>query len=264
VGEVKLPGGKRANTMPQIYGMQLIDDERLLLLFNLSPATSVSVVDIVAREVLGEIDISGCALIYPTGERGFSSLCSDGSMHTVQLDTNGQELERHRTPPFFDVETAPLFEKPAIIGGIAYFPGFHGNVQPIDLRAAKPVVQEPWSLLGEEDRAGGWRPGGWQLLTADADKGHIYILMHPEGYNGSHKDGGPEVWVFDVQQRQRLRRITLQTWGISLALTRGERPYLLVTNAEMNIDVYRAADGGHVHTLADFGQETPFVIHATR
>ena len=86
VGEVVLPGGKRFSGMPERHGLQLIDDERLALVFNLTPATSVSVVDLEQRTLLGELPIPGCALIYPTGKRGFSSLCGDGAMLSLQLD----------------------------------------------------------------------------------------------------------------------------------------------------------------------------------
>ncbi len=259
IGEIELPD-KRALILPEKYAMQLIDQERLLLVFNFTPATSVSVVDIVARKLVGEIDISGCALVYPSGG-GFSSLCSDGSMLSVQLDSSGQETGRQRSEPFFDVNDAPLFEKPAIIGGIAYFPSFQGEMHPVDLRAAKVKPLASWSLVSEEERGQGWRPGGWQIIGADVNR-QVYILMHPEGYDGSHKDGGPEVWVYDVEQKRRLRRIPLKQHGISIALNRQEDPLLLVTNADMNIDVYRASSGEHVNSLTGFGQETPFVVYA--
>lgn len=63
VGEIILPGGKRSTTMPEKYALQLIDEDRMLLVFNLFPATSVTVVDVAARKVLNEIPIPGCALI---------------------------------------------------------------------------------------------------------------------------------------------------------------------------------------------------------
>ena len=263
VSEVVLPGGKRASSMPEKYGMQLIDNERLLLVYNFTPATSVSVVDIERREFLHEIPLPGCALIYPTGKRGFSALCSDGGMYSAQLDRNGKVASQHRLDPFFDVHADPLFEKPAMIDGVAHFPSFLGKAQPVDLRGAMPVALESWPLVSAEERKQGWRPGGLQLIAADAG-GNMYLLMHPEGRDGSHKDGGPEVWVFDVEKKKRQRRIELKTWGISIALTQDEAPLLLVTNADMNIDVYQAANGSHVRTLAGFGQETPFVIYPAR
>ncbi len=262
IDEIVLPT-KRANTMPEKHALQFIDNERLLLVFNLTPATSVTVVDIDNRKVLNEVPIPGCSLIYPTGKRGFSSLCSNGSLYSVQLDATGKIAGQRRGNVFFDTNKDPLFEKPASVDGITYFPTFLGDMQPVDLRDSMPKIGKRWSLLSKTEREAGWRPGGWQLIGNDTG-GLVYLLMHPKGYDGSHKDGGPEIWVYDVAKQTRLRRIKLRNWGVSLALSAGEEPLLIVTNGDMQLDVYRAHSGEFVRTLAAFGQETPFVVYPSR
>ena len=112
-------------------------------------------------------------------------------------------------------------------------------------------------MLGEGDE--GWRPGGWQFNAVNGTD--LYILMHPEGRNGSHKDGGPEVWVFDLESHQRRARIKLKTWGFSLMVTPDEDPLMVVTNAQMALDVYRANTGEYLRTLGPHSQETPFVVY---
>jgi len=260
-GEVVLPGGRRFSGMPERHGLQLIDGDRLALVFNLNPATSVSVVDLQSRKFLGQIDIPGCALIYPTGARGFSSLCGDGAMLSTQLDANGQVSSQQRLPPVWDIDADPLFEKPAIVDGVAYFPSFHGKVLPVDLRGAVAKPGTPWPLLGKDDQAGGWRPGGLQFVDADA-AGNLYVIMHPGGADGTHNGPGTEVWVFDPAKGVRERRIRLVTPAMSLMLTRDDAPLLIATNAEMALDVYDAKSGSHLRTLTAFGQETPFVVYA--
>ncbi len=259
IDEVIIPP-KRASQMPLLYSLQLVDDESLALVYNFTPATSVSVIDLSAREFVGEIPIPGCALVYPMGGRAFSSLCSDGTMLTVLLDDNGAQASSSRTEAFFDVEADPVMEKAAIIDGIGYFPTFMGNVVPIDLKGTTPSVGARWSLVGGE--AGGWRPGGLQLTGSDA-RGHLYVLMHPEGYDGSHKDPGVEVWVFDPDGRRRLRRIELELPAITIGLTRDDEPLLLATNINLEIDVYDANSGAHLRTIGGFGQETPFLLHGS-
>lgn len=257
VSEIILPGGKRSSTMPEKYAMQLIDDDKLLLLFNLTPATSVTVVDVAARKILSEIPIPGCALIYPTGKRGFSSLCSNNRFFTVVLDENGNVADKFRSEPFFDSNEVPLFEKPVFVDGMAYFQSFTGLVYPVDLSAKRPVINDTWSLLGEDDA--GWRPGGWQFNAVSGST--LFILMHPEGRVGSHKDGGPEVWVFDLDSHERRARIKLKNWGISLMVTADEQPLMVVTNAEMALDVYRVSTGEFLRTLGPHAQDTPFVVY---
>jgi methylamine dehydrogenase heavy chain len=258
VGEVVIPP-KRSSNMPTDFNVSLIDDEKLAVIYNFTPAQSVSVVDIVAREFLAEIPIPGCILAYPMGGRAFSSVCADGSLLTVAIGDDGQQASSSRTDPFIDIENDPMMEKAAMAGGVAYFPTFHGNIYPIDLNGSAPVVGDSWSMIGDEE--GGWRPGGLQLAASDAG-GRLYFLMHPEGGEGSHKDPGVEVWVFDPEAERRVSRIELAMPAISIAVTRDENPLLVATNVNMEIDVYDASSGEQLRTLGNFGQETPLILRS--
>ena len=260
VGEVVIPP-KRSSNMPTDYNLRLVDGEKLALIYNFTPAQSVSVVDVVAREFLAEIPIPGCALTYPMGGRAFSSVCSDGSMLTVTIGPDGQQTTSSRTERFFDNDDDPMMEKAAMHDGIAYFPTFLGNIYPVDLNGAMPVVGNSWSMIDDEE--GGWRPGGLQLAASDAG-GNLYFLMHPEGREGSHKDPGIEVWVFDGEAESRVKRISLELPAISISVTRDEEPLLVATNVNMEIDVYDATSGEHLRTLGDFGQETPLILRASQ
>jgi len=257
IGEVVIPP-KRASMMPLNYHLQTVDDEKLALVNNFTPATSVTVVDLVSREVLNEIPIPGCSLVYPMAGRAFASLCTDGTMLSVQIADDGSMASSARTEVFFDANSDPLIEKAALIDGVAYFPTFLGRVVPVDLNGDEPAVGDAWSLIGDEE--GGWRPGGLALTGTDA-RGRMYILMHPEGYEGSHKDPGTEVWVFDVQAKRRVDRIALALPAISIGLTRDDQPLLVATNINLEVDVYDANSGEHQRTLSGTGAQTPFLLH---
>jgi methylamine dehydrogenase heavy chain len=257
IGEVVIPP-KRASAMPTNYHLQLVDDEKLALIYNFTPATSVSVVDIVNREFLGEIPIPGCSLVYPMAGRAFASLCTDGSMMSVQLDENGEQASTARTGEFFDANDDPIMEKAAMIDGVAYFPTFLGRVVPVDLNGSEPEVGQEWSLLGDGDE--GWRPGGIQVTERDSD-GRMYVLMHPDGYEGSHKDPGTEVWVFDVANKRRVDRIELQLPAISMGMTNDDDPLLVVTNVNLELDIYAAKSGEYQRTLNNFAAETVLMLY---
>ena len=137
-------------------------------------------------------------------------------------------------------------------------------VQPVDMTAASPEIAPGWSLLQEQDKMQNWRPGGWQIATAHASSHRLFVLMHPDGTDGSHKGGGSEVWVYDVESRQRLNRITLKEWGVSIEVTQGEQPYLVVTNGNMELDVYAADSGGWLRLIGGRAFEMPMIIHASR
>ena len=64
--EIPIPP-KRAAIMPMVNAAVLTDDERFLLIYNFTPAQSVSVIDTRNRSFVGEIDTAGCALGLPDG-----------------------------------------------------------------------------------------------------------------------------------------------------------------------------------------------------
>ena len=254
-GEVLLQTN-RAILLPQKFNMQMSGDDSLVLLYNFNPAMSVSVVDPVARRYLADIPIPGCAAVYPSGERGFSSLCGNGTLYTVRLDADGQPAETSRSERFFDPERDPLIEKAAWHAGRAWFPSYLGRWQPVDFRGRTPRIEASWSML--EDDTAGWRPGGLAPAAADAN-GRLYVLAHPAGREGSHRDPGVEVWVFDPAARRRLARYPLRRPALTLALTR-DAELLVVVNVEMALDVYRTTDGQLLKTIAGLGMETPLLV----
>ena len=259
-GEIVIPP-RKVSSMPEVFGTALVADDRLLVVYNFAPGQSISVVDLEKREFVAEYPISGCALVIPTGKSGVTSLCSDGSLLTTVLTAGGEPAGSHRTEPIMDADD-PMFEKAAIIDGIAYFPTFMGNVVPVDLNGEAAAPGEPWSLVSAEERAAGWRPGGWQLVASDRN-GRFYVLMNPVGKEGRHKDGGGDVWVFDVAAEERVARILLPNWGISIGVNSAEQPLLVVTNGEFALETYDATSGDFVKTLA-VDTQTVFVTRGVR
>ncbi len=200
----------------------------------------------------------GCSLVYPMAGRAFASICTDGSMMSVQLNEDGEQASSARTEVFFDANNDPLMEKAAMVDGVAYFPTFLGRMVPVDMNGETLEVGDPWSLIGDEE--GGWRPGGIAVTGTDSS-GHIYVLMHPDGYEGSHKDPGTEVWVFDPESEERVDRIELQLPAISIGLTRDDDPLLATTNVNLEVDIYNVESGDYLRTLTGLGAETPFLLH---
>jgi methylamine dehydrogenase heavy chain len=238
IGEIVLPGTKRALITAMEGLLAFTDDQRMALVFNFTPASSVAVVDLIKRQVLGEVDIPGCSLIYPSGARGFSTLCSSGTLLTVRLDANGAVAGRSETKAFNPLDTDPLFTASTLVGGVRYFPSLHGRVQPIDMRGDEVKVLPDWQLVTAADAAGQWRPSGWQIVASDEQK-LLYVLMQPDAHEGTHKDPATEVWVFNVATKTRIKRIRLVRPGSSISLTHGADALLLVQSGE-RLDVYEA------------------------
>jgi len=259
-GEIVLPGGKRQQSVTYTGLFQFTNDEKWALVANFTPAQSVTVVDLEGRQVLGEIDLPGCAHIYPTNQRGFSSLCADGSLISLTLDEKGAVASSKTIANVQDIDKQPLFGMPAMVGRTAWFVSYRGELRGIDLAGpvAKPLPR-PFSVGTAEGGAPEWRPGGWQVIASDA-KGLLYILMNPAGKEGSHKDGGTEVWVVDPATRKRVQRIDLGGVAVSIAITREETPHLVVARPSAAIDVFDAATGKSMHSLGATVAFNPLII----
>lgn len=213
VGEVVLPPRRAVNVLVSANAA-LSDDERFLAVHNMTPATSLSIVDLAERRLAAEIDIPGCALVYGAGDRRFLSLCGDGSWLAIRLDGRGAERERRRGKPFFDPQQDPVTEKAVRWRDHWLFVSFDGWVHPVDVSGERLAAGERWSLLSDAERSDGWRVGGMQHLAVHRRTGQLYSLVHRGGPD-THKEPGEEVWVYDLAERRRTRRMELSHPGLS-------------------------------------------------
>ena len=201
LGEVVIPPKRADNGNGVALGALLGD--RFLAVFNQTPATSVSIVDVGTRTFVTEIATAGCALVFEVGPRSFGQLCGDGSAQRIDLDADGHERARVRSARFFDPIADPVTEKGVrVAAGRWLFVSFDGHAHEVDFAAERPVAAEPWSLVDDRERRDGWRIGGQQHLALHRASGRLYSVMH-RGEPGSHKDGGPEIWVYDLAARRR-------------------------------------------------------------
>jgi methylamine dehydrogenase heavy chain len=262
VGEIVLPGTKRALITAMEGLIAFTDDQRMALVFNFTPASSVTVVDLVKRQPLGEVQIPGCSLVYPSGNRGFSTLCASGTLLSIKLDANGAVAGRSESKAFNPLDTDPLFTASTTLAGVRYFPSLHGRVQPIDMKGDDIKILPDWPLVSGPDAAANWRPSGWQLIGSDEQK-LLYVLMQADAREGTHKDPANEVWVFNAATKARVKRLRLVRPGSSISLSHGAEPLLLVQAGE-RLDVYDPQGGSLIRSLDLPGLRTRMQIEPVR
>jgi methylamine dehydrogenase heavy chain len=251
-GEVEIPP-KRVSAMPMLSHTGLTDDERFFLVYNFTPAQSVSVVDVQKKAFVGEIDGAGCALVYPTGPRSYFSLCGNGAAFTVQLDDTGKPTARTHTEPLFDPEADPITEKGVRVGNTWWFATFDGDMLPLETTPATVRAGPKWSLLDAEAKAEGWRPGGMQHLAVHQATKRLYSLMHVGGI-ATHKDPGTEIWVYDLATKKRVQRITLEDPATSIAVTQDAQPLLFtIFIGAQKVDVYDSQSGKLLRVVNEIG-----------
>jgi methylamine dehydrogenase heavy chain len=257
--EIAIPP-KRASTMPMLGNWRLTDDARFLLVFNMTPATSVTVVDVAGRKLVGEIETPGCALTFPGPEGRFAMLCGDGTLLDVALDSGGAATRNERTAKFFDPAADLLTEKAVRHGNTWYFISFAGDIYPLEM-GKDLVFGQHWALADDTERGAGWRPGGLQLATVHEARGQLFVLMH-QGGPDTHKDPGTEIWVFDLATHKRLQRLTLTRPATSIEVSQDEAPLLYtVFMGARGLEVYDATSGKHLRSVPDIGFSPSLVIN---
>jgi methylamine dehydrogenase heavy chain len=258
VGEIVIPP-KRSSNMPMIANAQLTDDGRFLLIYNFTPSQSITVVDTRSRKFVGEIETSGCALVYPTGPRSFFSLCADGALLHTLLDESGHAKKSDRTEPVFDVDHDPITEKGVRLGDTWYFVSLGGTMYPVKVDQGSLKVQKTWSLLTATEKSQNWRPGGLQQLAIHSGLNRLYSIMH-QGPLETHKDPGREVWVYDLARQSRIQKITMKNDSGSIQVSHDSHPLLFSIFIDSNVlDVYDATSGNLLRSVSDIGT-TPTVM----
>jgi methylamine dehydrogenase heavy chain len=275
----------RAEYFPGNAADALSDDGRFVAVFNLTPVTSLSIVDVQARHFVAEVPTPGCSLAYGAGLRRFLMLCANGAALTVSLDESGGEPKVERSKPFFDPQKDPITEKAVRRGNEWLFVSYDGVIHPVDVSGEALRFGDTWPLVDAGDRDT-WRIGGAQHLAVHAASNRLYALMH-QGGPDTHKEPGTEVWVYDVASHKRLSRIAvanplvsfireqghldrrgrlgdLTTWLLAKALpnpgvqrilvTQDEHP-VLIASAELPpaVTVYDAISGAVVREVGEPG-----------
>lgn len=261
-GEVVLPA-KHVMSIPSYFSMGYSSDGKQLYVSYITPAASFGVIDPQKKRVLSEIDTAGCVLVIPWGQRRVSSICDGGQLMTVSLDATGHETARSRTDRFFDAETDPIFVQGVPARGGYVFLSFLGQVHEVDLTGAEPQVRGAWSLLsGAADR--GWRPGGFQIGAIHPGLGRLFVAMH-RGGEGTHKDGGTEIWVFDLKTHQRVARWALNRSQIdpvvAVQVSQDAHPVLFAATETGNLAVLDALSGQVRHVEKHLGQTPQFLVN---
>src|SRR5262245_19092316 len=232
---------------------------RFLGVYNMTPAMSVSIVDVEQSKFVTEIATAGSAMVYPvasggSGTNAFMQICGDGTLQLLRLDANGQESSRARSAKFFDIDKDPVYDYASRSKDGWMLVSFAGQV--FEARIGNAVeVSKPWSLFTDAERAENWRIGGRQPFAYNAETQTLFALVHQGKPDiQSHEHDGTEVWAFDVRSQRRGYKIELKdTKSPTLNVTADAKPLLLVVTRDRKVLVYDALKGRLERTINDAG-----------
>ncbi|RQR41767.1 MULTISPECIES: amine dehydrogenase large subunit [unclassified Burkholderia] len=262
-GEIVIPA-KHGQHVPSPYNTAFSADGKRLYVANITPAASVTVIDAVSKQVLSEIDTAACVLAYPSGNDRFTALCESGKALTVTLDANGKEVKRTMSDAFIDVDNDPAFINASRYQGGYLFTTYHGNVRSADFGGARPAFGKSWSLLTDAERAEGWRPGGMQQTAVQVTQNRYYVLMH-KGGDGTHKDPGTQVWIYDLKTKQRVARWDLAQQKVdplvSIQVSEDDKPLFYGLTGTSDLVVMDAHSGKLQHVEKQIGSTPTLLVN---
>lgn len=185
---------KMAQTLSQRGVLNPSADGKHLIVQNATPATSVSIYDMASGEELQEVPTPGCWTAYPTLQgNGFTTLCGDGRVATYSYDGAESSSPAH-TEKLFDSDTNPLFGDAHRVGDHLAYVSYTGVFYLIDDSGETPVLAR--SIEFGKD---GWAPSGYNLMTYHAPSNTMFVMMHPDQAEGSHKTPAQEIWAVDME-----------------------------------------------------------------
>lgn len=261
-GEIIIPS-KHAQTLAMLFTLAYSSDGRFIYTPYLTPAASFGVLDPVRKTVLSEIDTAGCTLTIPFGPNRVSSICESGRLLTVTLDPTGHEASRTTSDQFFDPDKDPVFAQGVpIVDGYAYV-SFLGQVHEVNFTQAKAAPRAPWSLVSATEK-GTWRPGGIQIGAVHRALGKLFVPMH-RGGEGTHKQGGGEIWVFDLKSKQRTARWAVDTkeYGevVAVQVSQDPAPIVFAATDRADLLIFDAQTGKLRHAEKKLGQTPSLMLN---
>jgi methylamine dehydrogenase heavy chain len=206
-------------------------DGRYIFVQNATPATSVSVVDLSAGKVAAEIPGPGCFGIFPAPQGSdFTTICGDGTFAKFTLRAKGAGADHTQSGKIFDVDKDPLFLHGVRAGKDLIFVSYHGMIYRVNDSDATPRLVETTSLV--QGLSGNWAPGGYQLMAYNKASDVLFIGMHPDAKDGSHKTPATEIWAYNLGGKKLLFRSAVDA-VIGFNVTDDARPIIFANNEKI-------------------------------
>lgn len=263
VTEIAIPGRLLGGT--NLSNFAVSSNGKLAFVYNMTPSSSVEVVDLEKRKHQQTVQLPGCAALFPNGADGVSALCADGAMATIAFAAGKATVTR--SAPFFPAATDPVYDEVVVdhAGGTAVFLSYTGKVYSVTL-GATPQFAPAWSLqaaAGLHEAAAApldvnWIPGGRQPFAVNHKTGRLYVLMHV-GEQYTHKEAGEEIWVVDMASHKVVARHATPGKVTSIQVSQEATPLVYVSGDSARTWILDGATLEPKYTLEHTGGGNLFV-----
>jgi methylamine dehydrogenase heavy chain len=92
----------------------------------------------------------------------------------------------------------------------------------------------------------------------------LFVPMH-KGGDGSHKEGGTEIWVFDLKSHQRTARWPLETRetgaAVAVQVSQDAAPLVFIATEKSHLLILDARTGKLQHDEPNLGQTPQLLLN---
>ena len=184
-------------------------DGNFLVVQNATPATSVTIASLAEGKDIAEIPTPGCWTAYPSAKgTAFTAICGDGTLAKYGYAADGSFSQGAKSDKIFDADTDPLFGDALRVGDNLVYVSYGGTLHVVDDSGDRPVLVRKVDFA--ED---GWAVSGYNLMAYHEPSGTLFVLMHDQPFDGSHKVPAKEIWAIDMKTDKVVGRSSAQ--GVS-------------------------------------------------
>lgn len=214
----------------------LTEKEDYAIIQNATPATSLSIIDLKAGKEIAEVPTPGCWGVFPAKKGlAFSTICGDGTLAKVEFQPDGSFSVLNKSAPFFDADKDPIQPVAERAGDDLLFVTYDGKVLRMNDSGKQPVLKDKFHFTQGVD--GDWAPGGIQLMAYNEPNQVLFVLMHPDAKDGSHKNPAEEVWALDMKSKKLLFRTSVHDL-VSIMVSNDKDPVLFGMTEEGTVTRY--------------------------
>lgn len=248
---------KLAQALSQRGTLNVSADGDFLLVQNATPATSITIADAVEGRELGEIPTPGCWTAYPSVEgTAFTTLCGDGTIAKYTYDASGAAGEPAKSEKIFDADADPLYGDAMRVDGKLVYVSYGGTLYVVDDSGDVPVLDRTIPFAEEN-----WAPGGYNLMAYSEPLNTLFVLMHSNPSDGSHKAPAEEIWAIDMGTDTVVGRSGAHHEA-SIAISGGESPVLVAIDHLGGVHRYEVTKGDTV-SVTETAARAPVAIFPT-
>ncbi len=241
---------KMAQTLSQRGALNLSADGNYLIVQNATPATSVNIVDLAAGADLAEVPTPGCWTAYPAPEGlAFTTICGDGTLVKYSVSADGAVGEPAKSDKVFDADTSPIFGNAVRVDGLLTYVSYGGQLLLVDDSGAAPVLSKTVDFAAD-----GWAPGGYNLMAYHEGSKTLFVMMHSNAADGSHKSPAEEIWAINMATDTVVGRIAAHGES-NIAISGGDMPQLAGVDHLGGVHLYDVTLGDTVSATERVARE---------